>query len=706
MAGPKKILREIHRRSVWQVLGIYLFLAWIVFQVVQTLTEGLGLPTWMPAAALVLLLVGLPVVVATAFVQQGVRTHGPPAARPFSDPAESADTPPEMPPETPVPDPRGAPKLLTWRNAIMAGVFAFAALGLVAAGWVVFGPGILPTSGASEGLAAEDDWDEKTVAVLPFTSVDQENESFRVGIHDALLTQLARVNDLRVISRTSVLVYDGQTEKSIPAIADELAVATVVEGSVQRAENMVQINVQLIDGETDEHLWADSYTRDLSTANLIAIQADIVRDIARELEAALAPGEAAQISAVPTESLEAYDFFLQGNLLYLSVRDEGGLREARRYFERALTLDPEFAQAHANLSIVHSSLFHYGWERTQQGLERARSAADRALELSPGLPEAYRALGWYHYWGYRDYDRALDAFGRAEQGLPGDYYIILGRFAIAKRQGRLEDARTLILRGLELSPNEHLAINDLGTINELERRYEEASRYYGLAIRVNADVALYPLNRDRVAARGAGDTRPLRALLETELRDVESPDVVGAAWSVEFWEGNYDAALEVTRNATLEVVEDQNVFYPVQLLDGLALHWKGDRDAARARFESARSILETRIAAESSDARNHAALGLALAGLGRPDEAVAAGQRAQELMPSDLDIERGQFYVLDLARVYSMIERPADAVAELDRYLAAPGYFGLRGLMLFPSLDALRDEPGFPELEEKWGGGI
>ena len=397
----KSLIHEIHRRSLWQVLGIYLVGSWIALQVVEQLAEAASLPAWVRPLALVLLIIGFPIVMATAFVQEGMTTKEPEARR--RSPADAGDVPP------PAPEPvTGAASVLTWRNALAGGVVAFALLGVLGTAWVIFGSGTL--SGPSLGAA---DVNPKSLAVLPFTTVDEQNESFRVGIHDALLTQLAKVGDLHVISRTSMLEYDGTT-KPMPQIGSELRVARVLEGSVQRADDVVLINVQLIDAATDAHLWAESYERDLSAANLIAIQMEIVRDIARELRAVLAPAEEARIASVPTENLEAYDLFLRARDVQQQDTRESRL-EAIDLLEEVVALDADFALAWAFLSIAHSDAYWFGYDRTRERIARARAAVDRVFELDPTLPEGSMALGEYYYRTQRDYEAALRALGTARE---------------------------------------------------------------------------------------------------------------------------------------------------------------------------------------------------------------------------------------------------------------------------------------------------
>jgi TolB-like protein len=261
--------------------------------------------------------------------------------------------------------------------------------------------------------------DRRSIAVLPFTSLsaDPENSYFASGIHDELLTQLSKLGDLRVISRTSVMQYAGTT-KSIGQIAGELGVGVVLEGSVQRAGNRVRVQAQLIDAATDEHLWAESYDRDLT--DVFAIQRDIAQQIANALQARLTAGERAALAQAPTQSLEAYDFYLQARDYHLRANiTQANLQTAQSMYERAVALDPDFALAHAWLSRAHGQLRWWGFDRSDARRDQQREAAERAVQLQPRLPEARMAMGMYHYWGHRDYERAPVDLRAVLENTPG-----------------------------------------------------------------------------------------------------------------------------------------------------------------------------------------------------------------------------------------------------------------------------------------------
>ena len=316
MSRLKELIGEIHRRSLWQVLAIYVVASWVVFEVVQTVTEGLGLPQWFPSFAALLLLIGLPIVLATAFVQEG----GPPLGRTDPTLLPGAEVEPEAAPRRAP----GARRLLTWRNAIMGGALAFGLWGVVATGWLFFGD-----RGDQESAEAAGVVERKSVAVLPFInlSADPANEYFSDGITDDIITHLSKLAELKVISRTSVMRYK-ETDKSLSQIAGELGVATILEGGVQRVGDRVRINAQLINAATDEHLWAEQYNRRLT--DVFEIQTDVALQIAGALQARLSPEERGRVERRPTENLPAYNLYLQGRYFW-NKRTPEGLQTATDY---------------------------------------------------------------------------------------------------------------------------------------------------------------------------------------------------------------------------------------------------------------------------------------------------------------------------------------------------------------------------------------
>jgi TolB-like protein/Tfp pilus assembly protein PilF len=367
-----------HGNSLWKVLGLYAAGSWVVLQVVDVLAQNAGLPQWVFTLALILLIIGLPIVGATAWL------HGMGRGRPEGAAPESQATGTTSAPR----------QLFTWRNATGGGVAAMALWGVLVTGWLFFGPdrgapGEQDASASPEVAAP----DLRSVAVLPFAtrSEDRQDEYFSEGMHDDVLTQLSKIDSLTVISRTSVMQYAGTT-KPIPEIAAELGVATILEGGIQRSGDRVRVNVQLIEASTDRHMWAETYDEELTAANVFAIQSDLAKQIAAALKATLSPEQTARIDAAPTQNLEALDLYSRARYVMLSGTGRGeSLEQARDLLLRAVELDPDYARAWAQLGSVYLTLGSQGILPPAEARRRALEAVDRSLELEPDLPDAHSA---------------------------------------------------------------------------------------------------------------------------------------------------------------------------------------------------------------------------------------------------------------------------------------------------------------------------
>ncbi|HEY5776224.1 MAG TPA: hypothetical protein VIS57_09075, partial [Xanthomonadales bacterium] len=374
---------ELKRRNVFKVGVAYVVAAWILLQMIDVVGGILALPVWVPQFMLLLLAVGLvpALIFAWAFemTPEGVKRE------------KDVDRSQSIAPQT-------GKKL---NNAILM----LMALAIV---YLLFDKfsGDRPEAVSTPAVASNQDNPEaapapdiqpavnrQSIAVLPFDnrSRNVDDEYFTEGIHDDLLTSLARINSLKVISRTSVSQYK-DTEKTIPQIAAELGVATVMEGAVQRSGNTVRINVQLIDANTDEHLWAEIFDREMTAENLFAIQSEISQKIANALEATLSPEETQRLNDFPTQSMEAYNAYLRGRQL-LPQRNARGLEQALEAFGEAVKLDPDFALAWVGIADSAILLRTHGSIDTEKQIQITENAVGRALDIDPNLGEAYASKG-------------------------------------------------------------------------------------------------------------------------------------------------------------------------------------------------------------------------------------------------------------------------------------------------------------------------
>lgn len=402
MSRLKELIHEVHRRSLWQVLLVYVGASWAVLAVVDTLAGALGLPDWAPRLAFFLLVIGLPIVLATAFVQEGTPEAPPRGSRASTNEAgvpgpASAASGGEGPSE----GSHLRERFLTWRNALLGGVAAFALWGVVAAGWLLLGDDPGPAAGSASELPASLRTSEfaASVAVLPFKNLGREDDEFLTeGITEEVIAQLAQVGGLKVISRTSVVALQG-SGLTLPQIADTLRVEHVLEGSVRRAGEQARITVQLIEAASDAHLWAESYDRAL--VNLFEVQQEIAHEVTRALLEQV-PSLRPMGRASRTANSAAYETYLRGRQL-LHRRTRESLLGAMEAFQEAARLDPQYAPTYAAHAAALALWPHYGYPGGPDPYAahaEAIALADRALALDPDLADAYaaRGLALTHAW--------------------------------------------------------------------------------------------------------------------------------------------------------------------------------------------------------------------------------------------------------------------------------------------------------------------
>jgi TolB-like protein/Tfp pilus assembly protein PilF len=696
MSSLKRLIHEIHRRSLWQVLLIYIGAGWVVFEIVQTVTEGLRLPQWFPVFAALLLLIGLPVVLATAFVREG-------------EPAAIVSDPTLMPVDEASTEAARKRRLLTWRNAGLSFLIALAVWGVVATGWMLFGERATPQEVDAR----------KSIAVLPFDNIGgaEENVAFTDGIHDDIIAHLQKIGDLKPISRTSVLGYR-DTNKNLRQIADELGVTTVLEGGVQRSGERVRINAQLIDAETDEHLWAETYDENLTAENVFAIQTDIAGRIASALKAQLTPEESERIAARPTENLRAYEQY-QAARQYATRLTEPLERVKARMYEEAIELDPDFALAHAALSHRYSFLY-YAHGSNEEDLSKARLHADKALELDPDLAAAHIALGRYYYQGFLDYERALEHLSVARELSPQDYFVFFWLMTIQRRMGDWEAALASSEKAVELNPRSVAAAEELPVMHAWMRHYEQAIALFDRSIALDpARIYSYHwkawahLNTEGGAENASQDWEPLLRIRGRADAWTNPGEESYRPRSYLFYGRArlrilHEDYRDYLRQHSLEMFSGDTLNY--FLSRALSFRLTGETESSRAYFDSARVILEKRadetawesVSSPQPRADHHASLGVVYAGLGREEDAVREGKLAVEALPISRDAYMGPFLVATLAEIYTVVGEYDAAIDQLELVLSLTCPISPPLLNADPVWDPLRDQPRFQALLDEY----
>jgi TolB-like protein/class 3 adenylate cyclase/Flp pilus assembly protein TadD len=592
-------------------------------------------------------------------------------------------------------------------KTVLIAALLVAAIGLVIGSLVFFhrAPAPMARAPAHEAAAmtALAAIPEKSIAVLPFLNLSNEKENayFADGVQDEILTNLAKVADLKVISRTSVMQYRDAAARNLREIAQELGVAHVLEGSVQRAANRVRVSAQLIDARTDTHLWAEHYDRDL--ADVFAIQSEIAKTIADQLQAKISPSEKAAIEKVPTTDLVAFDLYERAKALWADVTDplhaQKNLSEAAQLLNEAVARDPQFLLAWCLLSRVHGALYWTGHDHTQPRLDLANEAVQTALRLQPDAGEAHRALATYYYYGFRDYVRASSELAIARRSLPNDAEIFLYTGLIDRREGRWEKATYNMERALELDPRNLFTLQQLALTYSTQDRYTDAARIYDSALRLVPGDPYTRILRALVELDWRADIKPFQTTLGTVVAENPSaaPDVDTPLYAL--CERTAAAAARALTNYPRDgVTTEYGVNCPRAYWEGVVARGQGDSAKAQAAFIAARSTVEKILAKQPDFAAAISLLGVIDAGLGRKEDALREGRRACELLPISKDAISGVDLATNLAQIYIWTGEKDRAIEQIAAVERIPNSLSYGLLKLHPYWDPLRGDPRFEKI--------
>ncbi|HET9366887.1 MAG TPA: FlgO family outer membrane protein, partial [Candidatus Udaeobacter sp.] len=546
---------------------------------------------------------------------------------------------------------------------------------------------------------------EKSIAVLPFENLsdDKENAYFTEGVGEEILTDLAKIADLKVISRTSVMQYKNRVSRNLREIGEQLGVAHVLEGSVQRTGGRVRVSAQLIDARTDAHLWAEHYDRPLD--DVFAIQSEVAQAIADQLNAKLSPAEKAAIKQRPTADLVAYDLYLRAEALRAPIsfnaRLKENLLETTRLLDQAIARDPTFFLAYCRLAEAHDLIYFFGSDHTPARLALANSAIQSALRLRPGSGEAHLALAEHFYRGYRDHEHALAELTLARRLLPNDPQVFELIGFIARRQGRWAESTKHLERALDLDPRNLFFLQQLSFTYEFQRRYRD------LAAVLDRALKLVPSDPDTRLARASidlaerADPKPAHATIEAVVaEDPAAGKTIADRWL-------YIALCErdnVGVSRVLAVVPPEgtsvvsNIWGPRAYFEAIAARARGDATVAHAAFTAARAEVEKTTREQPDYAQGLTILGLIDAGLGRKDDAIREGRRAVELVPVSKDAIDGTDLILNLAVIYARTGEKDLALKQLAEAAQLPSSLNYGSLRLHPDWDTLRNDLRFEKI--------
>jgi TolB-like protein/class 3 adenylate cyclase/Tfp pilus assembly protein PilF len=577
---------------------------------------------------------------------------------------------------------------------------ALLVLGVIIAGVFFFAR--RPTTSALRML-------DKSIAVLPFDnrSSDKANAYFTDGVQDEILTYLAKIADLKVISRTSVLQYKSGVARNLREIAQQLGVANVVEGSVQRSGNRVRVNAQLIDARTDAHLWAQTYDRDL--ADVFAIQSEIAKAIADQLQAKLSPNEKKAIAQPPTTDLAAFDLYSRAKSLLLtasfSVTQDQDRRKAIELLDEAVKRDPSFFDAYCQLAGAHEDLYAVsGSDHTPTRLALAEAALQAAARLRPDAAETHLARAQYLYYGLRDYAGALAELEIARRALLNDPRLFEFTGYILRRRGQQEEGLQNLQRAVELDPR------NFSTLQQIAVSYQYLGRFAESIAALDRALAIVPDNVETRANRAEwelfwkADTRPLHQTIDAIL--AQGPGAIARAASS--W---FDCALAERDPAAAERAlvalgdnpcwGDGAIILSRSFGEGLLARMTKDEARARTAFEAARAQQEKIVQAQPDYGPTLCVLGLIDAALGRKDLALDEGRRAIALMPVEKDVNNGSRVLQYFAITAAWAGEKKLALQQLEAGLRAPTaslMLSYGALKLFPVWDPLRGDPRFEQI--------
>jgi TolB-like protein len=546
---------------------------------------------------------------------------------------------------------------------------------------------------------------EKSIAVLPFDNLSDDKGAayFADGIQDEILTKLASIADLKVISRTSTAKYKSNPE-DLKTVAQQLGVANVLEGSVQKAGDKVRVNVQLIDAHADSHLWAKTYDRDL--ADVFAIQSEVAQEIADSLKAKLSPTEANAVASAPTKDTQAYDLFLKGEFEHRvansNFRSES-FDQATRWYKEAIARDPNFALAIAQLAICQLRRHWLTDPLTETEVMDAGKMAEQAASLAPDLAEAHIAIGLFHYYGHRDYEPALTEFQRTLYLQPNNALALSFVAFVHRRQGKWSSALEELKKSIELNPRDAYTFGGIAETDIFLRRWQEAADFArrGLTIDPHESTCMRMLLLSSL--NGAGNAgEAIQLLADFPPDDLILPNtgmfdmVIGTRAETLVLGRNFDAALKSCDTGAMATTNGWQRFAARAGVRVLA----GDLSGAHTDAEKARESLESRLRDYPHDFRARRAMSWTYLALDRKADALAIARKSVELLPLEKDAVLGSGNLAALAEMQAQTGAAKEAVENLRKLLSIPAgeTVSIARLKIDPVWNPIRNDPGFQQL--------
>jgi TolB-like protein/Tfp pilus assembly protein PilF len=667
-----KFFSELKRRNVYKVAVAYAIGGWALSQGLAQVFPVFDVPNWVVRLIVFLIVIGFPIALIFAWAfeitPEGLKR------------AEEADAMPQS----------ARPTKRTWIYIVVIGAVVSVALFF------------LGRYTAGNRTTFRDD--NKSIAVLPFQSLseDKNDAYFADGVQDQILTNLAKVSDLKVISHTSVRQYKTGAERNLREIGRQLGVAYIMEGSVRRVRDRLRINAELIDARTDTHIWAETYDR--TAADLFAIQSELAESIVSQLKAKLSPQQKAEIEERPTQDLDAFELYLQAKAIidsYINATDvRAALLQALKSLDEAIQRDPNFVSAYCYAARANDLLFFFDLDPTPDRISLADAAVNAALRLRPDSAEAHFARADYLFRCLRDYDRAMEELAIARPGLPNStpFFILSGY--INRRRNHFHEAERDFTTAFALDPRNPNAYNLLADTYVLQRRFPEAVHVSDNVLAAGEQTPIVRFRRATAILYGTGDTGPIREIL-TKYPDME---FAGGHTPFRAWmamlDGNYAEAERLLAASPRQDFQDIDFsfYYPKSWYQAMIARAKGDSARATAAFRECREILAQRLIVKPEHARTIAVLAQVDAGLGQKELALQEAQHAIDLMPISKDIYDGALVLEGLAQVYTWSGEHDRAIEVLQKLVSIPSYINYARLKLHPLWKPLRGNSKFENI--------
>ncbi|MEY2497887.1 MAG: hypothetical protein QOD12_1443 [Verrucomicrobiota bacterium] len=681
--NPKHFFAELKRRNVIRFAGLYLVGAWLLTQVASTVLPAFDVPSW----ALRWLIITLALCFVPALIFSWIFELTPQGLKRDEDVAPEQSIAPQTA--------RRMDRTLIAVLVLALGYFGFDKFVLAPRREVARRPNdSLPSNNA------------KSIAVLPFENLSDDKNAayFADGIQDEILTKLAGIADLKVISRTSTAKYKSKPE-DLKTVSQQLGVATVLEGSVQKAGDKVRVNVQLIDARVDSHLWAKSYDGDAK--DIFAMETEVSQQVADALRARLSPAEAERLAGAPTANTEAYDLFLKGEFAEREAESTlmaDDFERAAELYRRAIALDPGFALAHARLVVNRMQRHWYIDHLSAAQLQPIQDEAERALQLARNLPEAHIARGVVYYFGHRQYEEALGEFRAAIRLQPNNARASEFSGYVHRRLGRWADSLSELRKSQEQDPRNSNLLAEMAISYGYLRMWKEADEFAHRALAINPHETTAMAITLNVALNGKGDVKEARHLLGTVaegnlmITDIAHSAVgglIGYRAFTSMVEHDVDGALKIFRDDNTAL--DERLRRSARVLIFLA---GGDKTAARAEAEKALSVVEARVHERPEDLDAIVQASWVYLGLDRTSEAIAMATRAANLLPPEKDALVGPITLLNLAEIECRSGQATATIEILRRLLSIPAgsKVSIPSLRINPMWDPIRNDPAFQQL--------